>query len=71
LAKRTQFVAVISDTWPFAVLSIDPDEGQARGTSPQPAYRVGLRPYLDRPIATLSVEAQERHEKREKVYRDE
>jgi DnaK suppressor protein len=24
-----------------------------------------------RPIATLSVEAQERHEKREKVYRDE
>ena len=24
-----------------------------------------------RPIATLSVEAQERHEKREKLYRDE
>ena len=32
---------------------------------------ISLRRLEARPIATLSVEAQERHEKREKVYRDE
>lgn len=32
---------------------------------------IGLRRLDARPIATLSVEAQERHERREKVYRDE
>ena len=32
---------------------------------------IGVRRLEARPIATLSVEAQERHEKREKVYRDE
>ena len=32
---------------------------------------ISLRRLDARPIATLSVEAQERHEKREKVYRDE
>ena len=32
---------------------------------------IGLKRLEARPIATLSIEAQERHEKREKVYRDE
>jgi DnaK suppressor protein len=32
---------------------------------------IALKRLEARPIATLSVEAQERHEKREKVYRDE
>lgn len=32
---------------------------------------IGLRRLDARPIATLSLEAQERHERREKVYRDE
>jgi DnaK suppressor protein len=31
---------------------------------------IGLRRLEARPIATLSIEAQERHERREKVYRD-
>jgi DnaK suppressor protein len=31
---------------------------------------ISLRRLDARPIATLSVEAQERHERREKVYRD-
>lgn len=31
---------------------------------------IGLKRLDARPIATLSIEAQERHEKREKVYRD-
>ncbi len=31
---------------------------------------IGLRRLDARPIATLSVEAQERHERREKIYRD-
>ena len=32
---------------------------------------ISLRRLEARPIATLSVEAQERHERRERVYRDE
>jgi DnaK suppressor protein len=31
---------------------------------------IGLKRLEARPIATLSIEAQERHERREKVYRD-
>ncbi|MGF1649292.1 MAG: RNA polymerase-binding protein DksA [Hyphomicrobiaceae bacterium] len=31
---------------------------------------IGVRRLEARPIATLSIEAQERHERREKVYRD-
>ena len=31
---------------------------------------IGIKRLDARPIATLSIEAQERHEKREKVYRD-
>jgi DnaK suppressor protein len=33
--------------------------------------RISLRRLEARPIATLSIEAQERHERRERVYRDE
>ncbi len=32
---------------------------------------IGIRRLEARPIATLSIEAQERHERRERVYRDE
>jgi DnaK suppressor protein len=32
---------------------------------------IGIKRLDARPVATLSVEAQERHEKREKIYRDE
>jgi len=32
---------------------------------------IGLRRLEARPIATLSIEAQERHERREKIYREE
>ncbi len=32
---------------------------------------IGLNRLIARPIATLSIEAQERHERREKAYRDE
>jgi len=32
---------------------------------------IGLKRLEARPIATLSIEAQERHERRERVYRDE
>jgi DnaK suppressor protein len=32
---------------------------------------IGLKRLEARPIATLSIEAQERHERREKIYRDE
>lgn len=32
---------------------------------------IGLNRLIARPIATLTIEAQERHERREKVYRDE
>ena len=32
---------------------------------------IGLQRLEARPIATLSIEAQERHERREKVFRDE
>ena len=32
---------------------------------------ISLRRLDARPIATLSVEAQERHERRERIYRDE
>jgi DnaK suppressor protein len=32
---------------------------------------IGIKRLEARPIATLSIEAQERHERREKVYRDE
>ena len=31
---------------------------------------IGLRRLIARPIATLSIEAQEKHEKNEKVYAD-
>ena len=31
---------------------------------------ISLKRLVARPIATLSIEAQERHERREKVYRD-
>ncbi|HAP14097.1 MAG TPA: RNA polymerase-binding protein DksA, partial [Afipia sp.] len=37
----------------------------------EPGEPISLKRLEARPIATLSVEAQERHEKREKVYRDE
>jgi DnaK suppressor protein len=46
------------------------DEG-TYGYCEETGEPISLKRLEARPIATLSVEAQERHEKREKVYRDE
>ncbi len=46
------------------------DEG-TYGYCEETGEPIGIRRLDARPIATLSVEAQERHEKREKIYRDE
>ncbi|CZT35326.1 MULTISPECIES: RNA polymerase-binding protein DksA [unclassified Rhizobium] len=46
------------------------DEG-TYGYCEETGEPIGLRRLDARPIATLSIEAQERHERREKVYRDE
>lgn len=46
------------------------DEG-TYGYCEETGEPIGLRRLDARPIATLSVEAQERHERRERVYRDE
>src|SRR5690606_9885202 len=46
------------------------DEG-TYGYCEETGERIGLKRLDARPIATLSIEAQERHERREKVYRDE
>ena len=46
------------------------DEG-TYGYCEETGEPISLKRLEARPIATLSVEAQERHEKRERVYRDE
>lgn len=46
------------------------DEG-SYGYCEETGEPIGLKRLDARPIATLSIEAQERHERREKVYRDE
>src|ERR1700754_4534626 len=46
------------------------DDG-SYGYCEEPGEPISLRRLEARPIATLSVEAQERHERRERVYRDE
>lgn len=46
------------------------DEG-AYGYCEDTNEPIGLNRLIARPIATLTIEAQERHERREKVYRDE
>jgi len=46
------------------------DEG-TYGYCEETGEPIGLRRLDARPIATLSIEAQERHERRERVYRDE
>lgn len=46
------------------------DEG-TYGYCEETGEPIGIKRLEARPIATLSVEAQERHEKRERVYRDE
>lgn len=45
------------------------DEG-TYGFCEETSEPIGLKRLNARPIATLSIEAQERHERREKVYRD-
>lgn len=45
------------------------DEG-TYGYCEETGERISLKRLDARPIATLSIEAQERHERREKVYRD-
>jgi DnaK suppressor protein len=51
-----------------ALLRID---GGTYGYCEETGEPIGLKRLDARPIATLSVEAQERHERRERVYRDE
>ena len=46
-------------------------EGGQYGYCEESGEPIGLRRLEARPIATLSLEAQERHEKMEKVHRDE
>src|SRR6201984_232031 len=46
-------------------------EDNPYGYCEEPGEPISLKRLEARPIATLSVEAQERQEKREKVYRDE
>lgn len=46
-------------------------EDGSYGFCEETAEPIGLKRLEARPIATLSVEAQERHERREKTYRDE
>ena len=46
-------------------------EDGSYGYCEQTGEPIGLKRLDARPIATLSIEAQEAHEKREKVYRDE
>jgi DnaK suppressor protein len=41
-----------------------------RGYCEKTGEPISLRRLEARPIATLSVEAQERHERRERIYRD-
>src|ERR1700682_546913 len=41
------------------------------GFCEEPAQPIGIRRLEARPIATLSIEAQERHERMERIYRDE
>ncbi|MGQ4273277.1 RNA polymerase-binding protein DksA [Terrihabitans sp. B22-R8] len=46
-------------------------EDRTYGYCEETGEPIGLKRLDARPIATLSVEAQERHERRERVYRDE
>ncbi|MBB42389.1 MAG: RNA polymerase-binding protein DksA [Rhodospirillaceae bacterium] len=45
-------------------------ENKTYGYCEETGEQIGLRRLEARPIATLSLEAQERHERRERVYRD-
>ena len=67
LRTRDRFRKLISKI-DQALKSID--EGNY-GYCEETGEPISLKRLEARPIATLSVEAQERHEKREKVYRDE
>ena len=67
LRTRDRFRKLISKI-DSAMKSID--EG-TYGYCEETGEPISLKRLEARPIATLSVEAQERHEKREKVYRDE
>ena len=67
LRTRDRFRKLISKI-DSALKSID--EG-TYGYCEETGEPISLKRLEARPIATLSVEAQERHEKREKVYRDE
>ena len=45
-------------------------EDQSYGYCEETGEPIGLARLEDRPVATMSVEAQERHERRERVHRD-
>jgi DnaK suppressor protein len=56
---------------PATVAALQRIEDNTYGYCEETGEPISLKRLEARPIATLSVEAQERHEKREKVYRDE
>ena len=66
LANR-QFAA-ISDTALLAAIP-DPDDG-SYGYCLETGEQIGIKRLEARPVATLSIEAQERRERREKQYGD-
>ena len=62
----------IVDTHPEMIdAALQRIEDNTYGYCEETGEPISLKRLEARPIATLSVEAQERHEKREKVYRDE
>ena len=46
-------------------------EDGSYGYCDETGEQIGLKRLAARPVATLSLEAQEQHERRERVYRDE
>jgi len=54
----------------FADWNSDPLEDGSYGYCEETGEPIGIKRLDARPIATLSLEAQERHERRERIYRD-
>ena len=62
--RQRKLIAKIDD-------ALERIEGGTYGYCEETGEHISLKRLDARPIATLSVEAQERHERRERVYRDE
>lgn len=62
--RQRKLIAKIDD-------ALERIEGGTYGYCEETGEHISLKRLDARPIATLSIEAQERHERRERVYRDE